>query len=140
MARIQKKKPAFKSRKKETPADSDARTNSDGNQAAAEKADSGKPYGGGLIAGSAPEKTKKAYTVKKPVEAGQSAIMKLADKYFGNWIQFFREVRVELTKVTWPSKKQTIGSTAVVIVFVFVVAFFLGIVDVGLSSFIRLFL
>ena len=66
--------------------------------------------------------------------------MKLADKYFGSWIQFFREVKVELTKVTWPSKKQTIGSTAVVIVFVFVIAFFLGLVDIGLSNLIRLIL
>jgi preprotein translocase subunit SecE len=66
--------------------------------------------------------------------------MKLVEKYFGTWIQFFREVKVELTKVTWPSKKQTIGSTAVVIVFVFVIAFFLGIVDIGLSSLIRLIL
>ncbi|MCD6585547.1 MAG: preprotein translocase subunit SecE [Desulfobacteraceae bacterium] len=66
--------------------------------------------------------------------------MKLVDKYFGSWVQFFREVKVELTKVTWPSKKQTIGSTAVVIVFVFVIAFFLGMVDIGLSSLIRLIL
>ncbi|RJP91653.1 MAG: preprotein translocase subunit SecE [Desulfobacteraceae bacterium] len=66
--------------------------------------------------------------------------MKLAEKYFGNWIQFFREVKVELTKVTWPSKKQTIGSTVVVIVFVFIVSIFLGVVDVGLSSLVRLIL
>jgi len=140
MARIQKKKPAFKPRKAETPGDSDVRINSETGPVDAEKADPGKPNASGLAAGSASEKIKKAYSVRKPSAGGQSAVMQLADKYFGTWIQFFREVRVELAKVTWPSKKQTIGSTAVVIVFVFVIAFFLGIVDIGLSSFIRLFL
>ena len=70
----------------------------------------------------------------------QSAIIKLIDKYFGAWIQFFREVRVELGKVTWPSRKQTIGSTAVVIIFVFMIAMFLGVVDFGLSNIVRLIL
>ena len=55
-------------------------------------------------------------------------------------LQFLREVKVELKKVTWPSKKQTIGSTAVVLILVFIVAAFLGIVDVGLSHLVRLVL
>jgi len=140
MARIQKKKPAFKARKKETPAVSDTLGNADKEQMDPDKADSAGNDAGGAVAVSIPEKKKKAYTVKRPSTDGQSMVMELTEKYFGNWIQFFREVRVELTKVTWPSKKQTIGSTAVVIVFVFVIAVFLGIVDIGLSSFIRLFL
>ncbi len=54
--------------------------------------------------------------------------------------QFFREVRVELKKVTWPSRKETIASTSVVLVTVILVAFFLGIVDLGLSHLIKIFL
>ncbi len=54
--------------------------------------------------------------------------------------QFFREVRVELKKVTWPSRKETIASTSVVLVTVILVAFFLGIVDLGLSRLIKIFL
>lgn len=54
--------------------------------------------------------------------------------------QFLREVRTELRKVTWPSKKEAMASTAVVIVLVFIVSAFLGLVDVGLSSLIRLVL
>jgi len=54
--------------------------------------------------------------------------------------QFFREVRVELKKVTWPSRKETIASTSVVLITVFLVAFFLGIVDLGLSHLIKIFL
>jgi preprotein translocase subunit SecE len=62
----------------------------------------------------------------------------------GQWVeqavQFLREVKIELKKVTWPSRKQTIGSTAVVIILVMVVSIFLGVVDVGLSSLIRVVL
>jgi preprotein translocase subunit SecE len=54
--------------------------------------------------------------------------------------QFFREVRVELKKVTWPSRKETIASTSVVLITVFLVAFFLGIVDLGLSRLIKIFM
>ncbi|MGD2099677.1 MAG: preprotein translocase subunit SecE [Desulfobacterales bacterium] len=55
-------------------------------------------------------------------------------------IQFLREVKIELKKVTWPSRKQTIGSTAVVIVLVLIISMFLGFVDIGLSNLIRVVL
>jgi len=53
-------------------------------------------------------------------------------------VQFLREVKIELKKVTWPSRKQALGSTAVVIVLVILISLFLGVVDVTLSSLIRL--
>jgi preprotein translocase subunit SecE len=46
-------------------------------------------------------------------------------------------VKVELKKVTWPTRKQAIGSTVVVIVVVMIVSLFLGVVDMGLSSIVR---
>ncbi|KPJ75482.1 MAG: preprotein translocase subunit SecE [Deltaproteobacteria bacterium SG8_13] len=55
-------------------------------------------------------------------------------------IQFLREVKVELKKVAWPSRKQTFGSTLVVIILVTIIAFFLGAVDIGLSSLVKLVL
>jgi preprotein translocase subunit SecE len=55
-------------------------------------------------------------------------------------IQFLREVKIELKKVTWPSRKQTVGSTAVVLILVFIISAFLGIVDMGLSNLVRLVL
>lgn len=55
-------------------------------------------------------------------------------------IQFLREVKVELKKVAWPSKKQTMGSTVVVLILVVIISAFLGIVDMGLSSLVRLVL
>ena len=55
-------------------------------------------------------------------------------------MQFLREVKVELKKVTWPSRKQTMGSTVVVLVLVMIISFFLGMADIGLSSLIRVVL
>jgi preprotein translocase subunit SecE len=52
-------------------------------------------------------------------------------------IQFFYEVKAELKKVTWPAKKETIASTSVVLILVFIIAIFLFIVDQGLSFLIR---
>lgn len=46
---------------------------------------------------------------------------------------FLQEVRSETKKVTWPSRKDVLGSTLVVVVAVFIIAGFLGIVDFGLS-------
>ena len=51
--------------------------------------------------------------------------------------QFLREVKTELKKVTWPSRKDTLSGTLVVLVAVFIIAVFLGIVDSGLSNLIK---
>lgn len=51
--------------------------------------------------------------------------------------QFFREVKVELKKVTWPSRKEAVASTSVVVVLVLLASVFLGLVDLGLSRLIR---
>ncbi len=53
---------------------------------------------------------------------------------WGSTVQFLKEVRVELKKVTWPGRNEIIGSTAVVIVASFAVAFFLGFVDLLLQK------
>jgi preprotein translocase subunit SecE len=54
--------------------------------------------------------------------------------------QFLREVKIELKKVAWPSRQQTVGSTAIVLVLVMVIALFLGAADIGLSGLIRVVL
>ena len=46
---------------------------------------------------------------------------------------FFQEVSVELKKVSWPTRQQTVSATVVVITVAFIVAFFLGIVDIVLG-------
>ena len=51
-------------------------------------------------------------------------------------IQFLSEVRSEVKKVTWPTKKEAVGGTVVVLVVVFIMALFLGLVDMLLSKII----
>jgi preprotein translocase subunit SecE len=60
--------------------------------------------------------------------------------YIDKGLQFLREVKVELKKVVWPTRKQTIGSTVVVLILVMIISVFLGMVDIGLSSLIRVVL
>jgi preprotein translocase subunit SecE len=48
-------------------------------------------------------------------------------------VQFLHDVRSELRKVTFPTRKETLASTTVVIVVVFILAMYLGIVDIVLS-------
>jgi preprotein translocase subunit SecE len=52
-------------------------------------------------------------------------------------IQFIKEAKIELKKVTWPTPKQTLASTAVVIIIVFIVAIYLGIVDFVLAKLVK---
>jgi preprotein translocase subunit SecE len=52
-------------------------------------------------------------------------------------IQFLSEVKSEVKKVTWPSKKEALGGTAVVLLVVFFMALFLGLVDLLVSKIVE---
>ena len=54
--------------------------------------------------------------------------------------QFLAGSKVELKKVTWPTPKQTLASTSIVIIVVIIVSVFLGIGDFGLTKIIKLVL
>ncbi|MGP8154070.1 MAG: preprotein translocase subunit SecE [Smithella sp.] len=54
--------------------------------------------------------------------------------------QFIKEAKIELKKVTWPTPKQTMASTAVVIILVFVLSVILGIFDFVLAKAVKLIL
>jgi preprotein translocase subunit SecE len=58
-------------------------------------------------------------------------------RYFIVARQFLFDAKVELKKVTWPTKKELLSTTAVVIVLVILIAFFLGVVDLGLVKIIK---
>ncbi|MEJ5228105.1 preprotein translocase subunit SecE [Thermodesulfovibrio sp.] len=53
---------------------------------------------------------------------------------------FFQEVKIEAKKVNYPKKEEVMASTWVVIVTVFIISFFLGIVDFVLSKIISSFI
>jgi preprotein translocase subunit SecE len=52
--------------------------------------------------------------------------------------QFIREVRQEVSRVTWPTRKETLTTTAMVFVMVFIAAGFFFLVDQVLSEGVRL--
>lgn len=122
MSRLHKKKPITEKKKKRADAD----TNQDSS------------------VGSAKFSGSKSATVASPLKSKQEKSLTEAKAGKPNFIQrameFFREVKVELKKVTWPTRKQTTGTTIVVIVFVFVVAAFLGLFDLGLSKLVQVVL
>lgn len=55
-------------------------------------------------------------------------------------VQFLREVKVEIKKVTWPTRKEIIASTAVVLLTTIIIASYLGLVDLLLSEVVKLLL
>ena len=79
----------------------------------------------------------KTASAKKKSQVASVAAVKPKTNIFHSSIQFLREVKIELKKVTWPSRKQTIGSTVVVVALVLLISLFLGFVDIGLSNLIR---
>ena len=55
-----------------------------------------------------------------------------------NAVEFVQQVRQELARVTWPTRKETLVTTAMVFAMVFVAAAFFFIVDQVLSHGVRL--
>ena len=53
---------------------------------------------------------------------------------------FLKESWQELNKVHWPSRKEVYAATSVVLVVVLIMAFFLALVDFGLTRAIQLIL
>ena len=51
--------------------------------------------------------------------------------------QFLKDAKTELKKVKWPTKKELLASTTMVIILVLVVALYLGLVDFGLMNIIN---
>ena len=51
-------------------------------------------------------------------------------------IAFLKEAYAELRKVSWLSRKEVTGSTVVIIVFIFAVALYVGLIDFVLSHII----
>ena len=54
-----------------------------------------------------------------------------------NAAEFVQQVRQELARVTWPTRKETTVTTAMVFVMVFIAAAFFFVVDQGLSYGVR---
>jgi preprotein translocase subunit SecE len=55
-----------------------------------------------------------------------------------NPLQFLHQVRQEASKVTWPTRRETTMSTAMVFIFVFLAAIFFFLVDWVLAQGVKL--
>ena len=53
---------------------------------------------------------------------------------------FISEVRAEMQKVTWSTREELIGSTAVVLMTMVILSTFIGISDLVLSNTLKIFL
>lgn len=51
-----------------------------------------------------------------------------------NIAKFLREVKVEMKKVTWPTKDSVVKMTSLVIIVSLIVGIYIGIVDVALAK------
>ena len=134
MGRIQRKKPSGSKKKKKQKSHSQAV----GGLGQAQDHALKKASAGESVAKSAMKK--QSLPQRKQSAAAGPVAAKPKDNIFTKTKRFLREVKVELKKVTWPSRKQTIGSTAVVIALVMIISLFLGVVDFGISNLIRIVL
>jgi preprotein translocase subunit SecE len=128
MGRILRKKPTTLKKKKRSDGES---TEADATGAVADARTTDAPKTGTAEAG------RKAEAKRPAPPATALSAREPADNVMTRAVQFLREVKIELKKVTWPTRKQTMGSTLVVIVLVMIISLFLGLVDLGLSTVVR---
>jgi len=56
---------------------------------------------------------------------------------FGSINNYFKSVSSELKKVSWMTKSQIVNSTIIVLIFAFIIAIFLFVLDFGLSEIVK---
>jgi len=52
-------------------------------------------------------------------------------------VEFFEESKVEIKKVVWPTRKETVTTCIAVLVVSVVIALYLGVVDLALSKIVE---
>ncbi|MBF0353220.1 MAG: preprotein translocase subunit SecE [SAR324 cluster bacterium] len=57
---------------------------------------------------------------------------------FSKFKQFLDDIRAEFKKVHWPDRDETIKATSIVLALSLIVAVFLGVADLGLSSIMKM--
>jgi preprotein translocase subunit SecE len=131
MARLQRKKTSSAKKKKKQSADGGASPQTK-NDVVAKKTT--------MFTGSAGEIKKRSSSSQTKALARTKTEPGKVKSYINKGLQFLREVKVEVKKVVWPTRKQTLTSTIVVLILTMIIATFLGVVDIGLSSLVRVIL
>lgn len=70
-------------------------------------------------------------------EQNRQALVSKPFGWFGAVRQFWRDVALEMKKVSWPTRAEVINTTIITIVVVFFFAAFLWVADLGLSYLIH---
>jgi len=87
------------------------------------------------------EMQKKDETMTEKATEAKKAPAKKKDQkpgLFARLARWFREMRSELKKVSWPSKKDLINYSVVVFVFMIVMGVIIGVFDLGAGALIKL--
>ncbi|WP_272700331.1 preprotein translocase subunit SecE [Desulfovibrio sp. Fe33] len=79
-------------------------------------------------------KKKGKKVAEKPTAQSQAAGLK--DK-LTELKEFFEESKVEIKKVVWPTRKETVATCIAVLVVSVVIALYLGVVDLALSKIVE---
>ncbi len=87
-----------------------------------------------------PVKQKSIQNVRKKITEKKGGEERSILRYTDKARQFLKESRLELKKVKWPTRKELLASTAVVILLTLVMAFYFGLVDFGLIKIIKIIL
>jgi len=81
------------------------------------------------------KKTKSDEATEIQVSGGSSIVGKI-----GEFKEFLELSKVEIKKVVWPTRKETVTTAVAVLVLVVVMAVFLGVVDAALAKLMQLVL
>ena len=122
MSRLQKKKPVKENKNRNIVSDTLTESNAGLAKSSVEKP--------AKITGTTQKKSGKKLAETKTGEPN----------FYQKSVEFLKEVKVELKKVTWPTRKQTTGTTVVVIIFVFVFTACPRIARLGLSKLVQVVL
>jgi preprotein translocase subunit SecE len=71
--------------------------------------------------------------------AGQSTVAAPVGK-LKEFKEFFEQSKVEIKKVAWPTRKETVTTCVAVLALVTVMAVFLGLVDLSVSRLVQMIL
>lgn len=74
---------------------------------------------------------------KKSQSGGAAVVTEKAPGKIQALTEYFEDAKVELGKVSWPTSKEVKATSIAVLILVVVMCFFLGIVDIILSSLIE---
>jgi preprotein translocase subunit SecE len=82
-------------------------------------------------------KPKSRQVISRTMQDKRTKNENILSEYVGIAFQFLKDSRTELKKVKWPTRKELLASTAMVIFLTIVMAFFLGLIDFGLMNIIQ---